>query len=100
MNPNGIFATNSTDPGGIDVTGATLQGQVRCRYADLVHVFGNPMDESEAFVWLVRFNDYSTSKVYGAKELLESIYWGIDGFNKTAFIRVSTAVQRSLREAA
>jgi len=98
MNPDGIFATNNTDPNGIDVTGATLQGQVRCRYADLVHVFGNPIDDPEAFIWLVRFNDFTVSKVYGAKETELSVYWDIDGFDSAAFVRTSGAAERSLKE--
>jgi hypothetical protein len=99
MNPNGIFATNNTDPNGIDVTGTTLQGQVRCTYTDLVHAFGTPIDEPTAFIWLVRFNDFTVAKVYGVKETELPVYWDVDGFDNTAFIRVSGAVQRSLKEA-
>jgi hypothetical protein len=100
MNPSGIFATNNTDPSGIDLTGATLQGQVKCTYADLVHAFGEPIDDLLDFVWLIRYNDFTTAKVYGAKEIELSVYWNIAGFDKTAFIRTSNAVQRSLKEAA
>ena len=98
MNPNGIFATNNTDPNGIDVTGTTLQGQVKCTYNDLTHAFGNPIDDLAAFIWRVRFNDFTVAKVYGAKETELSVYWDIDGFDSTAFIRTSGAVQRSLKE--
>jgi hypothetical protein len=100
VDSNGIFATNNTMPGQIDLDGATLQGTIKCTYDDLVHAFGDPIDDDTAFSWLVMFNDYSVAKVYGLKDSLGSVYWDIDGFNKTAFTRVSTAVQRSLREAA
>lgn len=100
MNPNGIFATNNTDPGGINVVGATLQGQIRCVYADLINTFGAPIDNSDSYSWLVRFNDFTVAEVIGPKNILTAYYWDIKGFDKTAFIRVSTAVQRSLKEAA
>jgi hypothetical protein len=100
MDPNGIFGTNNTMPGQLDLDGATLQGVIKCTYDDLYHAFGEPLDDGMNFTWLVMFNDYSLAKVYGLKSNLGSVYWDIDGFDKTAFIRVSTAVQRSLREAA
>jgi hypothetical protein len=98
INSNGIFGTNSTMPDQINLDGAVLQGTIKCTYDDLVHAFGEPIDSDVAFSWLVVFNDYSTAKVHGVKELLESVYWNIDGFSKTAFIRVSTTVQRSLKK--
>jgi len=100
INPNGIFGTNNTMPGQINLDGAVLQGTIKCTYNDLVHAFGEPINSDVAFSWLVMFNDYSIAKVYGLKELLESVYWDIDGFDKAAFIRISTAVQRSLKEVA
>jgi hypothetical protein len=95
IDPSGIFATNSTNPDGIDVTGATLQGNIKCTYDDLVHAFGEPIDKDTTFSWLVMFNDYSVAKIYGKKLISKSVYWDIDGFDETAFIRVSTATQRS-----
>ena len=99
INPNGIFGTNNTMSVQPELDGATLQGTIKCTYDDLVHAFGNPINDGTTFSWFVMFNDYSKAKVYGANNLLDSVYWNIDGFNKTAFIRLSTAVQRSLREA-
>jgi hypothetical protein len=95
IDPNGIFATNNTDPNGIDVEGTTLQGTIKCKYDDLIHVFGEPIVGDTTFSWLVMFNDYSVAKVYGEKITTKSVYWDINGFNETAFIRVSSAVQRS-----
>lgn len=100
MDANGIFGTNNTMPGQIDVTGTSLQGRIKCTYENLFYAFGEPIEDDTDFSWLVMFNDYSVAKVYGDKSVTGSVYWGIDGFDKTAFIRVSTAVQRSLREAA
>ena len=99
-NPNGIFGTNNTMPGQINLDGAVLQGTVECTYDDLVHGFGTPIEDNTTFSWLVMFNDYSVAKIYGPKTSVGFVYWDIDGFDKTAFIRVSTAVQRSLKEAA
>jgi hypothetical protein len=100
VDSNGIFATNNIMSGQIDLDGATLQGTIKCTFDDLVHAFGEPIDTANTFSWIVMFNDYSVAKVYGLKESLGSVYWDIDGFNKISFTRVSTAVQRSLREAA
>jgi hypothetical protein len=99
MDPSGIFATNNTNPGGIDVAGATLQGNIKCTYNDLLHAFGQPIEGDTTFSWLVMFNNNSLAKVYGPKTTAGSVYWDVDGFDKTAFILASTAVQRSLREA-
>lgn len=97
IDPNGIFATNNTNPGGIDVTGATLQGMIKCTYDDLFHAFGNPIITEEDTEWLVKFNDFTVAKVY--KTDLQATppaqYWNIDGFSNAAFIKVSAAVQRS-----
>lgn len=98
MDPNGIFGTNNTMPGQIDVAGASVQGQIKCDYDDLVHVFGAPIESESEFSWLIMFNDYTVAKLHGAKSVIGSVYWDIDGFDNTAFIRVSTAVQRSLKE--
>jgi hypothetical protein len=103
IDPSGIFATNNTDPNGIDVAGVTLQGTVKCTYDDLVHAFGKPIDSETETAWLVRFNDYTVAKVYRTKTGLEALptqYWDIAGFNKTAFILASTAIQRSQKEVA
>jgi hypothetical protein len=103
IDPNGIFATNNTDPNGIDVTGATLQGNVKCTYDDLIHAFGGPINTETETAWLVRFNDFTVAKVYLPKTGLNpvtSLYWDIDGFDETAFIRASTAIQRSQIEVA
>jgi hypothetical protein len=99
VDPSGIFATNNTNPGGIDVTGTTLQGNIKCTYDDLVHAFGEPIEGDTTFSWLVMFNDYSVARVYGPKTTVGYVYWDIDGFDKTAFTLMSTAVQRSLKEA-
>jgi hypothetical protein len=103
IDPSGIFATNNTNPGGIDVDGVTLQGKVKCKYDDLVHAFGEPIVSKTEIAWLVRFNDFTVAKVYLPKvdlELTPSQYWDIAGFNKTAFMRASTAIQRSQKEVA
>ena len=93
MDPSGIFGTNNTMPGQIDLDGAALQGTIKCTYDDLVHAFGEPIDDGITFSWLILFNDFTKAKVYGLKASLGSVYWDIDGFDKTAFIR-------SLKEAA
>lgn len=104
VDPNGIFATNNTNPGGIDVEGTTLQGTIKCTYEDLVHIFGEPIDEETDLAWIIRFNDFTVAKIYLSKTTLEATppakYWDINGFDKTAFVRVSTVAQRSLKEAA
>jgi hypothetical protein len=99
INPDGIFATNNTDPNGINVSGATLQGTIKCAYECLIHAFGDPLEGTEEIAWLVRFNDFTVAKVYVIGNDTTTQYWDIDGFNRTAFVRVSSAVQRSLKEA-
>jgi hypothetical protein len=99
VNPNGVFGTNNTMPDQINLDGATVQGQINCTYTDLVHAFGNPIDDPTTFIWLIQFNDFTVAKVYGVKETELSVYWNIDGFNNMAFIRASGATQRSLKEA-
>jgi hypothetical protein len=99
MDPSGIFATNNTSPGEIDVDGVTLQGNIKCTYDDLVHAFGEPMVSETEIAWLIRFNDFTVAKVY--KVGLETTqYWDIAGFNKKAFILASTSIQRSQIEVA
>jgi hypothetical protein len=103
IDPSGIFATNNTSPGGIDVDGVTLQGNIKCTYDDLVHAFGEPIIGETETAWLIRFNDFTVAKVYLPKVGLEatpSQYWDIAGFNKTAFILASTSIQRSQKEVA
>ena len=104
IDPSGIFATNNTNPGGIDVTGTTLQGTIKCTYDDLIHAFGEPINNETDVAWLVRFNDFTVAKVYKTKTNLKATppaqYWDIDGLDKTAFVLASTAIQRSQKEVA
>ena len=97
MDPNGIFATNNTAE--IDVEGATLQGQIKCTYEDLIHGIGAPIESDMDYLWKVKFNDFTVASITGIKQLPNiSVYWDIYGFGELSFTRASTAIQRSLGE--